>query len=161
MTKPTNAREVAAFTLFDMIEKGAWSEGALHHYLQLAELSGRDAALAARLAYGTLQNQAMCDFYIRKYSKIRLAKIKPRVLELMRMGVYQLTMLDRIPAHAATSETVKLIRKYGKADERARSARLMEFYALLQEIKRIINFRTQIAQIKRAIMHLNTLTLSG
>ena len=119
MTKPTNAREVAAFTLFDMLENGAWSEGALHHYLQLSGLSGRDAALAARLAYGTLQNRSMCDFYIRKYSKIRLAKIKPRVLELMRMGVYQLTMLDRIPAHAATSETIKLIRKYGKADERA------------------------------------------
>ncbi len=119
MTKPTNAREVAAFTLFDMLENGAWSEGALHHYLQLSGLSGRDAALAARLAYGTLQNRSMCDFYIRKYSKIRLAKIKPRVLELMRMGVYQLTMLDKIPAHAATSETIKLIRKYGKADERA------------------------------------------
>ncbi len=119
MTKPTNAREVAAFTLFDMLENGAWSEGALHHYLQLSGLSGRDAALAARLAYGTLQNRSMCDFYIRKYSKIRLTKIKPRVLELMRMGVYQLTMLDKIPAHAATSETIKLIRKYGKADERA------------------------------------------
>lgn len=119
MTKPINAREVAAFTLFDMLEKGAWSEGALHHYLKLSGLLGRDAALAARLAYGTLQNRSMCDFYIRKYSKIRLAKIKPRVLELMRMGVYQLTMLDKIPAHAATSETVNLIRKYAKADERA------------------------------------------
>lgn len=118
MTKPTNAREVAAFTLFDMLENGAWSEGALHHYLQLAQLSSRDAALAARLAYGTLQNRSMCDFYIRKYSKIRLAKIAPRVLELMRMGVYQLTMLDRIPSHAATSETIKLVRKYCKSDER-------------------------------------------
>lgn len=117
--KPLSAREVAAFTLFSVIEQDAWSENALHHYLQLAQLSNRDSALAAKLAYGTIQNRFMCDFYIRKYSKIRLAKIKPRVLELMRMGVYQLTMLDRIPVHAGVSETIKLIRKHAKADERA------------------------------------------
>lgn len=116
--KPVSAREVAVFTLFSIAEEGAWSEGALHHYLQLAQLSNRDAALAAKLAYGTIQNRFMCDFYIRKYSKIRLAKIKPRVLEIMRMGVYQLTMLDRIPVHAGVSETIKLIRKHAKADER-------------------------------------------
>lgn len=116
--KPANAREAAAFTLFAMAEDGAWSDGALHHFLERAQLTGRDAALAARLAYGTLQNRSMCDFYLSKYSKIRLSKVAPRVLDVLRMTVYQLTMLDRIPAHAAVGEGINLIRKYCRADPR-------------------------------------------
>lgn len=81
-------------------------------------LSERDAALAARLAYGTLQNRSMCDFYLSNYSKIRLSKIAPRVLDVLRMTAYQLTMLDRIPAHAAVGEAINLIRKYCRADPR-------------------------------------------
>lgn len=116
--KPANAREAAAFTLFAMAEDGAWSDGALHHFLERAQLTGRDAALAARLAYGTLQNRSMCDFYLSKYSKIRLSKVAPRVLDVLRMTVYQLAMLDRIPAHAAVGEGINLIRKYCRADPR-------------------------------------------
>lgn len=116
--RPGNAREAAAFTLFAMAEDGAWSDGALHYFLERADLDARDAALAARLAYGTLQNRSMCDFYLSKYSKIRLHKITPRVLDTLRMAVYQLTMLDRIPAHAAVGESVSLIKKYCRADER-------------------------------------------
>ena len=84
--RPANARETAAFALFAVAEDGAWSEGALHHFQQAAGLNGRDAALAARLTYGTLQNRSMCDFYLSKYSKIRLGKIAPRVLDALRMG---------------------------------------------------------------------------
>lgn len=116
--KPSNAREAAVFTLFAVAEDGAWSEASLHHFLQAGNLTGREAALAARLAYGTLQNRSMCDFYLSKYSKVRLGKISPRVLDALRMGVYQLTMLDRIPDHAAVGETVRLIRRYCRADER-------------------------------------------
>ncbi|MGE4548570.1 MAG: 16S rRNA (cytosine(967)-C(5))-methyltransferase RsmB [Intestinibacillus sp.] len=116
--RPGTPREVAAFTLFSMAEEGAWSDGALHHYLDRAGLSGRDAALATRLAYGVLQNRAMCDFYLAKFSSVRLRKIAPRVLDCLRLGVYQLAMLERIPAHAAVGETVALIEKYGHATPR-------------------------------------------
>lgn len=116
--RPTTPREAAAFTLFSMREEGAWSDGALHHYLSRAGLSGRDAALASRLAYGTIQNRTMCDFYLSKFSSVRLGKLLPRVHDCLALGVYQLTMMDRIPAHAAVSETVELIRHYGHANER-------------------------------------------
>ncbi|MDO5141987.1 MAG: 16S rRNA (cytosine(967)-C(5))-methyltransferase RsmB [Eubacteriales bacterium] len=116
--RPRSPREVAAWTLFSMREEGAWSDGALHHYLSRAALSGRDAALAARLAYGTVQNQILLDHYLRQFSRVRLAKIAPRVLDLLRMGLYQLILLDKIPAHAAVSETVALVRRYARANER-------------------------------------------
>lgn len=116
--RPQTPREVAAFTLFSMAENGSWSDGALHHYLDRADLSGRDAALATQLTYGVIQNQAMCDFYLAHYSSVRLKKIEPRIKECLRLGMYQLTMLERIPAHAAVSETVSLIERYGHATQR-------------------------------------------
>lgn len=116
--RPATPREVAAFTLFSMAEDAAWSDGALHEYLSRARLDGRDAALATRLTYGVLQNRALCDFYLAAFSSVRLRKIAPRVLDCLRMGVYQLTMMERIPAHAAVGETVGLIEKYAHAAPR-------------------------------------------
>lgn len=116
--RPRTPREAAAFTLFSMAEEGAWSDGALHYYLSRAGLSGRDAALATRLAYGTVQNQMLCDWYLRRFSSVRLGKIAPRVLACMRMGLYQLVLMDKIPAHAAVAETVSLVRQFCHANSR-------------------------------------------
>ncbi len=116
--RPHTPREAAAFTLFSMAEEAAWSDGALHQYLERAKLPARDAALATRLAYGVVQNRALCDFYLSKFSSVRLKKIAPRVLDCLRMAVYQLTMLDKIPSHAAVGESVALIKQYGHANER-------------------------------------------
>ena len=70
-------REAAAFALFAMAEDGAWSDGALHEQLARAGLSGRDAALAARLVYGTVQNELLLDWYLRQFSSVRLKKNRP------------------------------------------------------------------------------------
>ena len=116
--RPRTPREAAAFTLFSMTEEAAWSDGALHHYLARAGLTGRDAALASRLVYGTVQNQMLLDWYLRRFSSVRLGKIAPRVLICLRMGLYQLILLDKIPAHAAVDETVALVRRHCHASDR-------------------------------------------
>ena len=116
--RPRTPREVAAFSLFSMAEEGAWSDGALHHYLDRAGLDGRDAALASRLTYGTVQNELLLDWYLRHFSSLRLKKIAPRVLTCLRMGLYQLILMDKIPAHAAVAETVGLVRRYCHANDR-------------------------------------------
>ena len=64
--RPKTPREVAAFSLFSMAEEAAWSDGALHHYLSRAGLDSRDAALASRLTYGTVQNQILLDWRMRR-----------------------------------------------------------------------------------------------
>ena len=112
-------REAAAFALFAMAEDGAWSDGALHEQLARAGLSGRDAALAARLVYGTVQNELLLDWYLRQFSSVRLKKIAPRVRICLRMGLYQLLLMDKIPAHAAVDETVGLVRRHCRANARA------------------------------------------
>ena len=116
--RPTTPREVAAFSLFSMAEEAAWSDGALHHYLSRAGLDSRDAALASRLTYGTVQNQILLDWYLRHFSSVRLKKIAPRVLACLRMGLYQLILMDKIPAHAAVAETVALVKHYCHANDR-------------------------------------------
>ena len=63
--RPRTAREAAAFALFSMDEDGAWSDGALHQCLARAALESRDAALASRLVYGTVQNEMLLDWYLK------------------------------------------------------------------------------------------------
>ncbi|HJA49338.1 MAG TPA: 16S rRNA (cytosine(967)-C(5))-methyltransferase RsmB [Candidatus Agathobaculum intestinipullorum] len=117
--RPRTAREAAALALFAMQEDGAWSDGALHQQLAAASLSGRDAALASRLVYGTVQNELLLDWYLRHFSSVRLKKIAPRVRTCLRMGLYQLILMDKVPAHAAVDETVALVRRFGRVDNRA------------------------------------------
>ena len=117
--RPRTAREAAALALFSMDEDGAWSDGALHQQLVAASLSGRDAALASRLVYGTVQNEILLDWYLRHFSSVRLKKIAPRVRTCLRMGLYQLIWMDKVPAHAAVDETVALVRRFGRVDSRA------------------------------------------
>ena len=119
MRENTSAREAAARALFAIREEDAWSAPALKKYA--AGLSKRDAALATALVGGVLQNQAMCDFYLAHYSKVRLKKVKPRILDVLRLAVYQMVWMDRIPNSAAVNESVRLARSLCRADPRTAS----------------------------------------
>lgn len=103
------AREAAALALFSIHEEGAWSAQAVDRYAK--HLSPRDTALATALVGGVLQHQAMCDWYLTKFSHTRLKKIEPRILDLMRLAVYQMVWMDRIPNSAAINESVELARR--------------------------------------------------
>jgi len=113
-----SAREAAALAAFMLAEEGAWSEGALDRTLSRTGLSGREAAFATRLFYGTVQNVMLLDWYLRHFSSLRLKKIEPRVKICLRMGLYELIMMDRVPEHAAVNETVSLVRRLCHANER-------------------------------------------
>ncbi len=73
-------------------------------------LDGREAALTSRLCLGVLQNEQLCDYYIGCFCE---AKLESAVRDILRMGVYQIVFLDRIPAHASVSEAVELCRRKG------------------------------------------------
>lgn len=110
-----NARSAALMALDRCEKEHAWSAAALDAAIQVNELSPRDAALASRLFLGVLQNGAYLDHYIDLFSKGRL---EPRIRLILRLGAYQLLFLDKVPAHAAVSETVELCRD-GKLDRAA------------------------------------------
>ena len=109
-----NARDVALRTLAACGRQGAWSDGALKRNIRDAGLDGRDAALATQLCAGVLQNRALCDYYIAAFSSVKPQKMEEKVLEALRLGVYQLLFLDKIPDRAAVSSSVDLARRYAK-----------------------------------------------
>ena len=76
------AREAAWTALQRWRKNGAWSDAALNIVLQNAQLEPRDAALAARICYGTLQNLALLDHYLAAYCTTPLQKLEPKVLDL-------------------------------------------------------------------------------
>lgn len=107
------AREAALAVLQKWRTNGAWSEPALNAAIQRAGLDRRDAALCTRICYGTLQNLALLDACVDAYSKTPAKKLEPKVLDILRISIYQLRFLQQIPAHAAVNEAVALCKKSG------------------------------------------------
>lgn len=105
-----SAREVALTCLLAG-ERGAWSDGYLRNTIRKAALTGRDAALCTRLAFGVLQNRILLDWYIGQLSSIPVEKLEPSVRDCLRLGMYQLLFLDRVPVHAAVNESVALAKR--------------------------------------------------
>lgn len=100
------ARDAALKALVACRKSGAWSDGALKELL--CGMDRRDAALASRLCYGVLQNRMLLDFWIGSFAK---GKLQPIVQDILRLAVYQLRFLDKIPASAAVNEAVSQTKK--------------------------------------------------
>jgi 16S rRNA (cytosine967-C5)-methyltransferase len=78
-----------------------------------APLDARDAALASEIVFGVLRRQAQLDFLIERYSGRGMRKLDFEVVLALRIGVYQLRYLDRVPPHAAVSQSVELVKATG------------------------------------------------
>lgn len=108
-----SARETALTILERCRRKQAFSDALLSSAVKDAGLSEKDSALTARLCYGVLQNMRLCDYYIDFFTSEKAQKPEPKVRDILRLSVYQILFLDRIPAHAAVSEGVELCKKCG------------------------------------------------
>src|SRR3954447_6683894 len=105
----------ARLTAYDVLD-GVSSRAAYANLLlpqllreRAADLDPRDAAFATQLAYGTLRAAGTLDAVLTRLVSRPLAELDPRVLDLLRLGAYQLIDL-RVPAHAAVDTTVALTR---------------------------------------------------
>lgn len=90
----------------------AWSNGVLKTYINRNALDRREAALAARLCYGVLQNRLLLDFYLKQLLTGKLKDLHPVVRDVLHLGLYQLYQMDKIPDSAAVNEAVLLTKKY-------------------------------------------------
>src|ERR1035438_596318 len=82
-------------------------------------LSPADHALAQELVMGCLRRQGELDWLLQHYSGKDPARFDPEVRVALRMGVYQIRCLERIPARAAVDQSVELTRHAGKASATA------------------------------------------
>ena len=108
------ARETALCALIACRKNAAWSNGVLKEYIARDGLSTRDAALAARLCYGVLQNRGKLDFYLAQLLTGNLKGLHPAIRDILHLGLYQLYEMDKIPVSAAVNESVSLAKKYCK-----------------------------------------------
>lgn len=113
MMKQENAREAALKILFEINENGAYSNIALNKYLNSSGLRDIDRSFVTELVYGTVKWKLTIDMIIAGYSKIRIEKMSPWILNILRTGIYQLLKMPKVPASAACNESVKLAGKYG------------------------------------------------
>ena len=107
-----SARNTALAALIACRKNDAWSDGVLKDYIRRDRLDSRDAALATRLCYGVVQNRLLLDFYLTEFVKGGLRKLQPVVQDILRLGVYQIVFMDRIPPSAAVNEAVEQGKRY-------------------------------------------------
>ena len=113
-----SARAIAFSILLDTETKGAFASELLHSRLA-GEADSREAALTTELVMGTLRWLRTLDFFIERYARRRAAKLDAEVLIALRMGIYQLRHLQRIPVRAAVNESVELARRARKSSAAA------------------------------------------
>jgi 16S rRNA (cytosine967-C5)-methyltransferase len=107
------AREVA-FQVVRRVSDGAYADRAFRAEAQRAGLVGSERAFAQQLAYGTVQRRMTLDHVIGALADRSLKKIDPRLLDALRLGVYQLLFMRSVPDHAAVAETVEIAKRAGR-----------------------------------------------
>ena len=103
-------------TILDLLIRIDGDNGFSHliidHEIKSHQISERDAGLLTEIVYGTLQRKLTLGFYIEKYLEPGKT-VKPWVNMLLRMSVYQIAFLDKVPDHAIIHEAVEIAKKRG------------------------------------------------
>ena len=114
-----SAARICAFRVLQRtFGEGAYADRAFRAEAERAGLDGRDRAFAQRLAYGAIQNLATLDYVIGALSSRAPDAIEPPIQNALRLGVYQVALMDGVPDHAAVGETVELAKQHGHGGHR-------------------------------------------
>lgn len=108
-------REIALKILYKIDKEDAYSNIELNEQIKQnrKNLTEKDIGLISEIVYGVTTWKLTLDEIIKKYSKIKIKKISPWILNILRMGIYQIIFLDKIPKAAAVNESVNLAKRYG------------------------------------------------
>jgi 16S rRNA (cytosine967-C5)-methyltransferase len=107
-----NVRETT-LDLLNTIEKNqSYSNLLLHHEIEKNKLPAKDIGLLTELTYGTLQRKMTLDYFLKPFLK-KNSKIESWVQNLLRITLYQMIYLDKIPDRAAIYEAVEIAKKRG------------------------------------------------
>ncbi|MBR0455544.1 MAG: 16S rRNA (cytosine(967)-C(5))-methyltransferase RsmB [Firmicutes bacterium] len=107
-----NNRKTAYQTLLDVESKKAYSNIALNHKIAVNKPS--TPAFVRELVYGVLERKLTLDYYIDQLLTEGIDSLKTPEITILRMGIYQLGYMEKVPEYAAVSESVDLAKKYCK-----------------------------------------------
>ncbi|MBO4468223.1 MAG: 16S rRNA (cytosine(967)-C(5))-methyltransferase RsmB [Clostridia bacterium] len=105
-----NARKTAVGILINVLNDGAYSNIAIKNELDGSRLEREDKALATALVYGVLDRKITIDYVISKYVRKSVERIAPVTLNALRIALYQIMFMDKIPQSAAVNESVNLVK---------------------------------------------------
>ncbi len=109
-----NVRKIALSVLTKCEAADGYSNLALDSAIKRADLTPADRGLLTTLVYGTLEKRLTLDAAIAHLCARPLGDLSPDVHNLLRMGLYQMAFLDRVPDHAAVNETVNMAPRRAK-----------------------------------------------
>lgn len=110
-----NPRVMAVKSLYACRKKGKYANLEVSASLDRSSMSEPDRALYTNIVYGVAERAVTLDHIISHFSTRPIPKIEPFTLCALEAGLYQLLYLDRIPDHAAVSETVNVCPQKSKA----------------------------------------------
>lgn len=110
--KKATARSGAVEILQQVLNEGAYTNIAVNKYLRSHSLSDMERRLLTELVYGTVKAVGTIDWYLAQCVTRPLEKIDKLVLNILRVSVYQLLYMDKIPVSAACNEAVNLARLF-------------------------------------------------
>ncbi len=103
-----NPRQAAFETLLRIKKEGGYADRLIDNELSDGVLVGPDRGLYAELVFGVLRRQGTLDHILRQLLEKPIIELDPLALVILRLGLYQITSLDRIPESAAVNEAVNL-----------------------------------------------------
>jgi len=108
-------RKLALEILYKIDKEGAYSNILLNEMLNKNKnnLNKKDIGLISEIVYGVTTWKLTLDEIIKKHSSVKIKKISPWILNILRMSIYQIVFLDKIPKSAAVNEGVNLAKRYG------------------------------------------------
>jgi len=112
-----NSREVALNIINRVLIEGAYSNLVLSNELNESDLNEKDRALVTELVYGTIRRKKTLDMIISNYIK-DISLMDERVLNILRMAIYQMHFLDKVPEFAACNEAVELAKQISVQDSK-------------------------------------------
>ena len=106
-----NIRLLAVKALSDINRNGAYANITLQDYISKHNLADLDRRFFTELVYGVVRRRNYLDAIIVHFAKRPLKKLSSMVVEILRLGIYQIIYMDKVPESAAVNESVKLAKK--------------------------------------------------
>ncbi len=104
-------RLAAVKTIFEITVKGAYSNVALAQTLRREKFFDLDRRFFTELVYGTIKTLPTLDWKLQKYLTREIEKVDAKVLSILRLSMYQIFFMDRVPNSAAVNESVEIAKK--------------------------------------------------
>lgn len=108
-----NERKIAVKILYEIEQNNAYTNIILSKTFKNGDFLPEEKGFITELVHGVTERKITLDYVISKFSSVKINKISTNILNVLRIGIYQIFYMNKIPVSAAVNESVKLAKVYG------------------------------------------------